>query len=580
MLLRLVLCELCAIYPASSARASGSTPRFMSTLPIEPPPPRTAEIVTLGLPHFLLARLQAEAGPQLGEFRAAADPAEFRDRLEGGCVAGLVAVDLLYAAPRSAPLEWLRERPKRDFVVLALTSAFDDPADDLCDLGVDVIAAQTRPFRLLLHDLRRELDRLNAQRDHETLLAAVHAAPCGITIAEVGRPDLPLVFVNQAFERMTGYPITEALGHNCRFLQAGHRDQPGLELVRSALGAGAAATVTLLNTRRDGTPFYNELHLAPFHDATGRLTHFIGVQLDVSAREEAMQRLQESEERYHAIANAVPIKLCQLNRALETVFANEAWRDYAAQPGRQPLVDVLGLLAPEARPEAEADLRAALASGRPTLLEVPLIHPVGGQYLHRLSFVPQASAQGEIVGLLGSVIDVSAVRKQDERTSHKVRQLTLQSLMMRRLLTRAPDDAESVRQALGILAEMIGADDVLLTRLEGEQALLTPVAEWHLEGWRGLAGTVRGLRLTQAFPFTAPKLLDGTATVAERAEMKLFRPEENGPQGLVLVPLARGESVQGLLLATKDGPLGAWAQVAIDDTQNLRALLASLLGPG
>ncbi|MBS0660528.1 MAG: PAS domain-containing protein [Verrucomicrobia bacterium] len=549
----------------------------MSALPPDSSSPSQVEVVALGLPQFLLERLQAGAGPEFDVIRPVSDAAEFRARLEAGCVAGIVAIDTLYGQPRAQPLHWLREQGLRDFVVIVLVGAFEDPAEDLCELGVDVIAPLSRPGRLLLHDLQRELRRLNAQRDHETLLAAVHSAPCGITIADVSQPDLPLVFVNQAFERLTGYPITEALGRNCRFLQDGHSDQPGVAEIRQALAEGRTARVQLRNQRRDGSSFLNELHLAPFHDGTGRLTHYIGVQLDVTAREEAMERLQESEERYHAIANAVPIKLCQLNDMLETVFANEAWRDYAPQPDRKPLVDVVGLIAAEAREQAVAELRQALSSGRPTMLEVPLLHPVGGEYLHRLSFVPQASAQGEIVGLLGSVVDVSALRKQDERTSQKVRQLTLQSLMMRRLLARTPGDVEAVRQALAILAEMIEADDVLLVRLEGEQSLLTPVTEWNLEGWGGLAPTVRGLRLTQAFPFTAPRLLAGTATVAERAEMKLFRGEE-APQGIVLVPLSRGDAVQGLLLATKAGPLGTWAQVTIDDTQNLRALLASLLG--
>lgn len=112
----------------------------------------------------------------------------------------------------------------------------------------------------------------------ELFRRAMDAASCGITIADATRPDLPLVYVNDAFCELTGYARDEVIGRNCRFLQGDDRDQAALESIRAALRDGREVTATLTNYRKDGTPFRNELRLAPFRNDAGRLTHFVGIQ--------------------------------------------------------------------------------------------------------------------------------------------------------------------------------------------------------------------------------------------------------------------------------------------------------------
>lgn len=122
---------------------------------------------------------------------------------------------------------------------------------------------------------------------------AIEASAYGITIADMQLPDQPLIYVNPGFEAMSGYSAEEIVGHNCRFLQGDDRDQDARHELRAALVEGRATTVTLRNYRKDGTLFWNELHISPIHDDHGTLTHYVGLQTDVTARKNYEERIQE-----------------------------------------------------------------------------------------------------------------------------------------------------------------------------------------------------------------------------------------------------------------------------------------------
>lgn len=120
---------------------------------------------------------------------------------------------------------------------------------------------------------------------------AVSSATHPVTIVDARIDDLPLVYANDAFLRLTGYPAREVLGRNCRFLQGPDTDPAQTAALAAALAGGVRATVVLLNYRRDHTPFWNELHLSPVHTPGGLLTHFLGYQTDVTDRVRHEQRL-------------------------------------------------------------------------------------------------------------------------------------------------------------------------------------------------------------------------------------------------------------------------------------------------
>jgi PAS domain S-box-containing protein len=124
-----------------------------------------------------------------------------------------------------------------------------------------------------------------------TLVRAVSDARQSITIADFLAPDHPLVYVNAAFEVLTGYPAADILGRNCRFLQGADTEPANVAAISKALSGGEEVRTVLRNYRRDGTPFWNELNLSGVRDETGRLTHYIGYQLDVSERVERERQL-------------------------------------------------------------------------------------------------------------------------------------------------------------------------------------------------------------------------------------------------------------------------------------------------
>ncbi|CAA7623425.1 Signal transduction histidine kinase [Candidatus Terasakiella magnetica] len=121
----------------------------------------------------------------------------------------------------------------------------------------------------------------------------------GVTIADAHHGDLPLVYVNPAFEQITGYTAEEVLGRNARFLHTDLADQDGLDTVRAALAEGEYAKVVLQNARADGSIFWNELSLAPVTGPSGEITHWVGVQRDISVEEEARVALANA---YHDVA--------------------------------------------------------------------------------------------------------------------------------------------------------------------------------------------------------------------------------------------------------------------------------------
>ena len=111
---------------------------------------------------------------------------------------------------------------------------------------------------------------------------AIECATNAIILVDAQAPDRPIVHVNRAFQAMTGYAPDEVIGRNCRFLQGDDRDQPDLEKLRAAIVHGTEAAVLLRNYRKDGTLFWNNLRVSPVRDASGEVTHFVGIQSDVT----------------------------------------------------------------------------------------------------------------------------------------------------------------------------------------------------------------------------------------------------------------------------------------------------------
>ena len=120
----------------------------------------------------------------------------------------------------------------------------------------------------------------------------------GIVITGTPDTDYTIIYANKAFLKMTGYSMDELLSQNCRILQKNDRDQAELEKIRVALIQGVEGCAILRNYRKDGSLFWNEIYVSPILDNRNKITHYLGVQNDVTQRYEMEALLRAGEERY------------------------------------------------------------------------------------------------------------------------------------------------------------------------------------------------------------------------------------------------------------------------------------------
>ena len=140
---------------------------------------------------------------------------------------------------------------------------------------------------------------LNTEEETETLrllAAAVYHAEDSIIITTtvLERPHPKIIFVNPAFTKLTGYTAKEVIGRSPRFLQGPRTDRSLLRRMRETLKAGEVFYGETINYRKDGTEFYNEWHIEPIYSVDGEITHYLGIQRDVTARKLAEEELRRA----------------------------------------------------------------------------------------------------------------------------------------------------------------------------------------------------------------------------------------------------------------------------------------------
>jgi PAS domain S-box-containing protein len=225
----------------------------------------------------------------------------------------------------------------------------------------------------------RRPDALAGNRAVEDVLSglrdrAVLATDVSFTISDPNLEDNPLVWVNPAFTRITGYTFEEARGRNCRFLQGPATDPATATAMRTALAEAESITVTVLNYRKDGTAFWNEVSISPVFDGIGNLTNFVGVQADVTAR---VQAEAEREAAYRAAEHARGrlSVLAEVSAALSTTLDVAEALDRMAQQ----LVPAVADWCAVDLAEPQGVRRVAVAHVDPTrLAALRSVHPTAG----------------------------------------------------------------------------------------------------------------------------------------------------------------------------------------------------------
>ncbi len=327
---------------------------------------------------------------------------------------------------------------------------------------------------------------------------AVDASPKGIVITDPNVADNPIVYVNAAFEKATGYAMEEAIGRNCRFLQGEDRDQAALEELRVAIREGRECRVVLRNYRKDGAPFWNELYVSPVHDEEGRLINFVGVQNDVTESKRTEEMLRGSEDRLRLAVESTGLGTWDFNPLTGELKWDERCKEIFGLP-----------------PEAEVDYETFLLRLHPDdrertrrIVQHALDPDSGGEYTVEYRTVGLADgverwvaakgqaffdASGRAVRFIGTVLDITE-RKRAEEERHL--------LLAREQLARG--EADRARRRLALLASvgpMLYSSLDYEETMEGIARLAVPeLADWCLVDILEEDGSVNQLAATHAVP--------------------------------------------------------------------------------
>lgn len=148
---------------------------------------------------------------------------------------------------------------------------------------VQLLEDIARQLSQALHTLRVEKARAEAEARLRLFSGAIEATLDGVMLTDALRPDHPIIYINPAFTQITGWEAEEVIGRSGRMLVA-DLEQPGLETIRRILRSRGAGHALLRCVRRDGSLFWNELHVAPVCSEAQEVTHYVSVISDVSDR--------------------------------------------------------------------------------------------------------------------------------------------------------------------------------------------------------------------------------------------------------------------------------------------------------
>ncbi|KQO67629.1 histidine kinase [Methylobacterium sp. Leaf87] len=345
-----------------------------------------------------------------------------------------------------------------------------------------------------------EITRLVAGSD--PFAGAVRATRMPMLITDPRLPDNPIVFVNDAFSKLTGYRRDEILGRNCRFLQGAETDQGQVTRLRDAIERRTAIELDLRNHRKDGTVFWNRLLVSPVFDADGDLTYFFASQFDVTLEKERFVRLQadrdaleaeaaqrsqdlrQSEERLRFTLKAGRLGTWSLDLSTMRLIASEGFKENFGRSAHDSMTyeETMAAIHPDDRERKLAARDAAIAEHSDYDIEVRLLTPQGKTRWLQLRGQASYKADGAPLSIAGISLDITDRKLAEEHRdllskelSHRIQNTlaTVQSIS-RQTLRNAPS-LEAAQEAMESRLKSLSAATEMLLRGSGDWATLTEV---------------------------------------------------------------------------------------------------------
>jgi PAS domain S-box-containing protein len=332
---------------------------------------------------------------------------------------------------------------------------------------------------------------------------AVLSTHMPMAIADARQPDHPIVFVNEAFCRLTGYASDEVVGHNCRFLQGPGTDRQAVRRIREAVQAGRMVELDLRNYRKDGSLFWNRLRLGPVPDATGAVAYYFASQMDVtlereqlsglaqtnasltSALADQVQAVQAGEARLLAAADAGHMGIWQLDLATRALFAS---RHFKANFGRDPELpfsyqQLLDAVHPSDQARMQTAVAHTIATGEDYRIEYRIVRPDRQLGWVKITARLERDADGRpayLAGVSQEVTDLVLSRRRAALLEH----------LDQAVYGVVEDHEEIAFRAAQALGQTLDVSRAGYGSVDLEAETITIVRDWNAPGVHTLAGTL------------------------------------------------------------------------------------------
>ncbi|MBE7201229.1 MAG: PAS domain-containing protein [Parafilimonas terrae] len=363
---------------------------------------------------------------------------------------------------------------------------------------------------------RFEQDRIDAEigrRDasHDPFAAAVRATRMPMLITDPHKPDNPIVFVNDAFFKLTGYARAEVIGRNCRFLQGPETQRADVDRLRDAIARRTTIELELLNYKKNGETFWNRLLISPVFDQDGQLTFFFASQFDVTLEREKLARVQRdrdaleqeverrtlaltrSQDRMRFIMKAGRFGSWTLDLADMRLVASDVCKENFGRDVHDPFgyEDLIASIVPEDQGRMRAAVQDSISQHTDYDIEYRIQTPKGEVRWLQIRGQTFYDVDGQPLSMAGVSIDITERKRGEEHRAllaaelnHRVKNsmATMQSIAHQTLSNAASlADARTTLDAR--LLSLATAHDVL-TRESWDGATLAEIAEGALQPFR------------------------------------------------------------------------------------------------
>jgi len=319
--------------------------------------------------------------------------------------------------------------------------------------------------------------------------AAVAATRMPMIITDPHQPDNPIIFVNDAFLKLTGYDRADLLGKNCRFLQGPGTNRDDVTRIRNAVALLESIELDLLNYRKDGSSFWNRLLVSPVFNKAGELTHFFASQFDVSPERNRLTELSRAqsdleieiatrmrdlsitEARLRFILGAASMGTWTLDvRTNHLIVSNVCRENYGvSSTERFGAAELWNIIAPEDREPFTKALEACIASGSDLHVEYQVITPDGERRWIEIRGYVVTDVEEQATTIVGVSQNITSRKEAEEHRKvlarelvHRVKNsLATAQAVFTHSLKGATDMDDARRKVAGRIRAMSAAQDML-----------------------------------------------------------------------------------------------------------------------